>query len=150
MNDLTDIKQELISASYPELRNVFIDTKYFKSKDAYFEFTRNSRYSYLIEVDKSMKHVDRLIVVGGLAHELSHISKEIKLNFLLSSLEYVIFKISPRYETYDERKTDEDVVKRGYLVELLKFTKYANRGREHYNDSDGLTVKELKKILKNQ
>lgn len=139
---------EVIRRGFPELIAVEIKTNYKNLPDAYFEFTRFSRKSYLIEVDNFLKHVKKEVVLGGISHELAHIKREASTGIICSFLDEVIYNNLQRYQRWDERRTDLLVVERGLGPELLEFLIYADKRREKYTSQDGLTVKELENLLR--
>lgn len=143
MSNLNKVMNGLIKENFDELSNANILIRYLKMRDGYFEFERLSRFNYLINADKSLKKAPLNVIKGGLAHELAHISKEIKMPFLLSFLEEILYDFSSKYESYDERKTDLDIRNRGLGEELLAFVKYTDNRRKKYISSDGLTKKEI-------
>ena len=146
MNDLATIKDYVVGKGFPELADIVIHTDYRQIKDAYFDLTRNGRKDYLIQVDTTLRHAPRSVVIGGIAHEIAHIVKEIKMNGLLVLIDRFLYDFS-WYETRDERNADLIVVQRGLGQKLLSFLRYANKRREEYTEADGLTVTELEKIL---
>ena len=147
MNNLSECIQEIVNRGFPELKGVDISANYKKMNDAYFEFARNSRREYNIDVDKTLKNVKKKVILGGMSHELAHIYRETKMNIFFSWIDSKLYDLFSYYESWDERKTDILVLKRGLGKELLAFLKYADKRREKYNSSDGLTVEELEKII---
>ncbi len=149
MENLDKCIRMIIDSGFPELSKTLITSSYSKMDYAYFEFSRNSRFSYHINVDKPLRKKKTEIIIGGLAHELSHISKEIKMNLIVSSIDGFLYNKFDWYEKLDERNTDLLAVSRGFGKELLEFLKYADSKRKKYRSEDGLTVKVLEFILKN-
>ena len=47
-----------------------------------------------------------------------------------------------------ERRIDYGVIRKGYGKELLAFQKYHDRHYEPYDQTDGLTVKEIEEALR--
>ena len=102
-----------------------------------------------VYVDKSLKKAPEKVVKGGLAHEAAHIYRDYKRNVFSRALDSVRYAVDiKKQETRNEREADMLVVKRGYGEELLAFLKYHDKRRKKHKKKDGLTVKELKKILK--
>ena len=146
--NLEDCKSEVIERAFPEVRAVSIITRFHKMPDAYLEFTRLSRKRYLLDVNTSLKNAKRKVILGGMGHEIAHISREISLGPVLSFFDAILYNRFPRYETRDERRTDLLVIERGLCPELLAFLKYANERREDYTAEDGLTVREVESLLR--
>jgi hypothetical protein len=64
------------------------------------------------------------------------------------SRDILAYRMSKRYKTLDERNTDLEVLLRGYGEDLLAFLEYSEKeGYPHYKE-DGLSIRELKILLK--
>ncbi len=145
--NLDSCKFEIIERGFPEVRPIIVEVSYKKLKEAYFESDRSSRQKYELDVDVSLRHAPRKVIMGGMSHEIAHIVRDLRFNSLFLTLERALCNIK-WYETWDERQTDILVVKRGLGKELLAFLQYADKRRENYTIQDGLTVRELKQMLK--
>lgn len=146
MNNLQEILNSVKSNGFSDL-HVVISVEYVKSKDAYFSYERNER-KYHIEADKKMKKAPLEVVEGGLAHELAHIERDSKLGFFERREDIRKYNDSAEYRKEDERETDMLVIQKGYGKQLLEFIKYHNKRRRKYKKKDGLTKKEIKKLIK--
>ena len=94
-----------------------------------------------------MKKAPVDVLEGGLAHELSHIIIEKRTNENPKWRDFLAYRISKKYKALDERNTDVEVILRGYGPKLLSFLEYAEKlGFPHYKE-DGLSIRELQKIL---
>jgi hypothetical protein len=150
MNNLNRIINHILKKGFPELSNAIIFVGHRRLKDAFFEYVTKSKGSYSINIDLSLKKANRNIIIGGLAHELSHILLEHKRNSMINQIDMLLYTLSSRYETWDERRTDLLTIKRGFGKELLAFLRYAERKREKYDEDDGLTAEEIRGILKSE
>lgn len=139
---------EIVVKGFPELSKVMINTCYSKLEDAYFEYDKVKR-GYKIKIDTSLRGRKRDVLVGGLAHEIAHIKRDVGFGPFLF-LDELLYDLSTKYESWTERKTYLLVVQRGLGRELLEFVKWANRRGEEYTKEDGLTQKELELLLKNK
>lgn len=142
------IRDETISRAFPELEKTEVDLYWINSPDAFFEYGQNlTSKQFYIKIDKSMKKVREIVFVGGLAHELAHISIDLSLNMYTRILDRWLYKRWPQYQTSDERRTDKLVIERGLGYELLAFVEYVDERYEDYTAKDGLTGEEIKKML---
>ena len=147
MNNLDEIRDEIIKKGFPELLTEDIQAEYKPLKDALFEYGELTKEGFYIEVDDSMKDAPKDVMEGGFAHELSHILTDKEQGKALSLRDGLAYRISKRYKTLDERNTDLQVIIRGYGPQLLAFLEYSEKeGFPHYKE-DGLSTREVKSIL---
>lgn len=146
-NNLDVIKMETIEKGFPELSDSIITINYKTMKDTYFEFDRLRKREYHIDIDNSLRHTKKTVLIGGLAHELGHIYLDHNRNWLTHEIDKFLYNSFEKYEIWDERRTDLLVVKKGLGHELLKFLNYVNQRRVGFNRKDGLTAGEVKKLL---
>ncbi len=138
---------KIVNDGFPELKNITITAKYKKLKNSFMQVEYESETEYIIQIDTSLEGVNKDIMLGGIAHEIAHVFRNVCSNFLGTIISGVMYRISSKYRTRDERETDLLVVERGFGKQLLAFLKYNDKYYYAYTESDGLTVKELKKIL---
>lgn len=146
--DLEKIVNKLITDSFPELMSQDVEVKWKKMKDACMsmgEFRSNE--GFYLRVDKGMKDANKSTLIGGIAHELSHMVDALKLGKKLARKDKIAYKISKRYRTLDERNTDLQVIIRGYGAELLEFMHYSQKNGFQYYEEDGLSIREIQAIL---
>jgi hypothetical protein len=139
--------EELVNNGFNELNDLKITSSYMDSFDAYAEYSMIGREEYHISLDKKLEKAKPEVIKGVLAHELAHILDDECLGTLASDLRDIMYFFNPKIRTYIERKTDMAVLKRGYGPELLAFVKYHDKRRKKYTFEDGLTKKEIKKLL---
>ncbi len=144
MTNLNKLLDEIICKGFPELIKLDISISWVKLNDAFLQTgTFLAHKGYFIEVDHSLKNVNISILIGGLAHELSHVA----LNHHSSSIiENLLYKLSKHYKTAIERTTDLETIIRGYGNDLLNFIKWSNDAYEQ----DGLSLRELKILTGNK
>jgi hypothetical protein len=129
--------KRLIKNSFPELRYHIIMLRFIKTKH-FFMATSGFLFIHIIFIDKRLKKCTDDVVTGIMAHELVHISQD-------SFWKDLLYRKSI---TDMERATDMQVIKRGYGKQLLAFIQYHNKIYKKYKKADGLTEKEIIKILK--
>ena len=147
MNDLQALRDQVIRRGFPELLADDIQIEYKYLKDALLEYGSLTGEGCYIEVDESLRNASPQVLIGGLAHELSHIVVDKNLQARLMARDWLAYKISRRYKTLDERNTDLEVILRSFGKELLIFLEYSERtGYPHYKE-DGLSIREVKILL---
>jgi hypothetical protein len=107
---------------------------------------RISSVSVYIVAKQQMQRIDNAlesILIGGIAHELSHIIRDRNETFV----EKLFYKFSARYRESIERDIDTEVILRGVGKELLSFTKYSCKEWSHHYKEDGLSLRELEKLV---
>ncbi len=132
----------LIKKSFINVNRKLISLE-IKNVDSYFMGTRNNKI--LVSTDCSKLNNEALI--GVLAHELVHVL-EYQESPIKDFLRRFLYNI-PYYRTKIERRIDLEVIHRGFGEYLLKFLEYHDKHYKRYNETDGLTKKEVKKLLNN-
>ena len=105
-----------------------------------------------IHLDVSREDAARMgrnVTAGVLAHELCHAEEDCRHGPFLEALLSWLYERIPRLETRMERRIDSEVIRKGYGNELLAFQQYHDWHYEPYDQTDGLTVKEIKEALQN-
>ncbi len=147
MHNLEKLRDRVIRRGFLELMAEDIQVEYRELEDALFEYGSLTEEGYFIEADESLKEAPEDVLIGGLAHELSHILTDMFLEKKLRLRDKLAYRISKRYKTLDERNTDLQVILRGFANELLSFLEYAeNKGFPHYQE-DGLSIREVDVLL---
>lgn len=130
---------------FPELDKVDITVKVKKKTDYLMAITSNPiKKNAILKIDWFLRKASEEALKGCLAHELIHIGDDIKngvFGFIINAVKNRHFNASL------ERKVDLEVINRGLGNELLEFQKFHDKYFEKYNESDGLTKKEIKRIL---
>jgi hypothetical protein len=149
MDDLIDIKDNLVRTAFSELENTVIRIAYRSVWDGFLSYGVHEHPEediYYIDVDNVFKKAPKEAKIGGIAHELAHIVTELAMpSFMGRCLEFLWNKFDS-YTRYDERRTDLFVVRRGRGEELLAFKKYL------FNKLDwrlyGISIDELEGMVK--
>ena len=92
----------------------------------------------VIHIHKSALKMPEAAFIGCLAHELEHIA------------DIYASKVYFGAPSTSEREIDSRVIQRGLGEELLALVTHHDSIYEKYEKEDGLTKKEIKKILKRQ
>ncbi|SUX48720.1 hypothetical protein [Chryseobacterium indoltheticum] len=127
-NSFTNINRKLISLEI-------------KKNDSYFMATINNK----ILVSTDCSNLNKKALIGVLAHELVHMS-EYQKSPIKDLLRRFLYNI-PFYRTKLERNIDLEVIQRGLGEYLLEFLEYHDKHYKKYNKTDGLTKKEVTKLL---
>jgi len=147
MNDLKHIRDHVIQRGFPELLAEDIQVEFKKLKDALLEYGLLTEEGFYVEVDESLMNAPKQVLIGGFAHELSHMLVDKNCKNHTISRDRFAYKISKRYKTLDERNTDLEVILRGFGKDLLVFLEYSEKeGYPHYKE-DGLSIREVKILI---
>lgn len=147
MSKLNKILDDIIKSKYPELLGEDIRIEFVDLDDSLMEYGSLTNEGFFIDVDKKLKEADDIIIIGGIAHELSHIAIELSIGKKMSFKDLIAYKISKRYKTLDERNTDLDVILRGLGKELYQFMKFSSKIGYDYYKEDGLSLREIELLL---
>ncbi len=147
MNDLALLRDQVIQRGFPELFAEDIQVEYNHLEDALLEYGTLNPEGFYIEVDESLMNASPQVIIGGLAHEFSHILVEKSSQERMISRDMLAYRLSKRYKTLDERNTDLEVILRGFGKDLLVFLEFSEKeGYPHYKE-DGLSLRELKILI---
>jgi hypothetical protein len=147
MNDLAYLRDQVVQRGFPELLAEDIQVEYKHLEDALLEYGTLNPEGFYIEVDESLMNASPQVIIGGLAHEFSHILVEKTSHERMMSRDMLAYRISKRYKTLDERNTDLEVILRGFGKDLLVFLEFSEKeGYPHYKE-DGLSIRELKILI---
>ncbi len=147
MNDLVLLRDQVIQRGFPELLAEDIQVEYRHLEDALLEYGTLSPEGFYIEVDESLMNASVQVIIGGLAHEFSHILVEKTSQERMIFRDILAYRLSKRYKTLDERNTDLEVILRGFGKDLLVFLEFSEKeGYPHYKE-DGLSLRELKILI---
>jgi hypothetical protein len=142
------LAERMISTSFPALRGMTFKLEIIDS-DEYVMAMRLERK--VIHLDVSREDFARMepnAVIGVLAHELCHAEEDYRHGPLLENLLSWLCERIPRLETRMERRIDNAVIRKGYGNELLAFQRYHDEYYEAYDETDGLTVKQIEQALR--
>lgn len=130
----------LIKKSFTNVNRKLISVE-IKKVDSYFMATIDNK----ILVSTDCSKLNNRALIGVLAHELVHVIDYQKspIKDLLRRFFYNI----PSYRTKHERRIDLEVIQRGFGEYLLEFLEYHDKYYKKYNETDGLTKNEVKKLL---
>ena len=147
MNNLEEIRDEIVRKGFPEFMSEEISIEYVHLEDAFMACGDLTDEGHYIEVDPRFKDAPRKVVIGGVAHEFSHLLDNIKRNRDGKAMDALLYKFSKTYSTAVERNTDLQVIMRGFGRELLSFLRYAEgESQSHYKEC-GLSHREVETIL---
>jgi hypothetical protein len=146
MNNLEEIRDEVIRKGFPELMAEDVQIEYKPLKDAILKCDDFIEEGHYVEVDPRLQKVPREILTGGVAHEFAHLVDAKKRNKESKVMDLFFYRISKTYRTAIERDADLVAIMRGFGPELLAFLKYAEKQDEHYKEN-GLNAREVEAIL---
>lgn len=139
-NRINSALEFLIEKSFKNVNRKLISLE-IKKVDSYFMATINNK----ILVSTDCSKLNKKALIGVLAHELVHVL-EYQKSPRKDLLRRFLYNI-PSYRTELERSIDLEVIQRGFGECLLEFLEYHDKHYKKYNETDGLTKKEVTKLL---
>jgi hypothetical protein len=142
------LAERMISTAFPALRGMTFKLEIIDT-DEYVMAMRLERKVIHLEVSQEdLARMEPDEVIGVLAHELCHAEEDYRHGPLLENLFSWLCERIPRLETRMERRIDNAVIRKGYGNELLAFQRYHDEYYEAYDETDGLTVKQIEQALR--
>jgi len=147
LDDAKDLVLDLISTSFPTLKNrpvLFKDAEL--DEIAGCELTDTGLEIILNEED--FAQMSSQAAIGVIVHELCHLESDLAESHFKKWLRTRF----PRLFSVDvakmERDTDIMVIEKGFGKDLLAFQEYHDSIYEPYDESDGLTLKEIQAMVR--
>ena len=140
----------MISSSFPALRGMALKVKIVDTEDYVMSVSLESEEIHLDVSREDAAEMGRSVTSGVLAHELCHAEEDCRHGPFLEALFSWLYERIPMLETRMERRIDLAVIRKGYGNELLAFQQYHDRHYEPYDQTDGLTAKEIKEALQHR
>jgi hypothetical protein len=147
-SDLIALAKLMIANSFPALGEMKLKVKIIDTEDYVMSVSLESQEIHLDVSREDAARMDRAVTAGVLAHELCHAEEDRRHGPLLDAFFSWLYEHIPSLETRMERRIDYGVIRKGYGNELLAFQKYHDRYYEPYDQTDGLTVKEIEEALR--
>ena len=138
----------MISSSFPALRGMTLKVKIIDTEDYVMSIGIERKEICLHVSRQDAARMGSSVTAGVLAHELCHAEEDCRHGPFLEALFSWLYERIPSLETRMERRIDSAVIRKGYGNELLAFQQYHDRYYEPYDQTDGLTVKEIEEALR--
>jgi hypothetical protein len=146
--NLIALAERMISTSFPALREMTLKLEIIDSDDFVMAMRLEGKEIQLDVSREDFARMEPSVVSGVLAHELCHAEEDYRHGPFLENLLSWLCERFPRLETRMERRIDNAVIRKGYGNELLAFQRYHDKYYEAYDETDGLTVKEIEQALR--
>ena len=147
-SDLIALAKSMISSSFPALRGMTLKVKIIDTEDCVMSIGIERKEICLHVSRQDAARMGSSVTAGVLAHELCHAEEDCRHGPFLEALFSWLYERIPSLETRMERRIDSAVIRKGYGNELLAFQQYHDRYYEPYDQTDGLTVKEIEEALR--
>lgn len=147
-DEVSGLCDELIAKSFPTLQPLQITIHLEKNDSCLARVHFPYRKIWLSKWD--VERMGVLAMTGVLAHELMYMEVARGFHWLIQLFNIFAVGFSARLRAAEERRIDTLVVKRGYGAELLASCTYHDRYYKAYGDSDGLTIREISKLMQEQ
>ena len=135
---IREILDIIIQDSFASLKQVRIDIVKSADDDEFLACSGNRGVGFKIYASKSIDKINDFALTGIVAHELCHIETINRWPPALAVLEVFASNLLPFLNGFMERRTDENVIQKGYGENLLAFQKYHDKRYEAYTWFDGL------------
>jgi hypothetical protein len=142
------LAERMISTSFPTLCGMTLKLEMVDSDEFVMAMRLEGKVIHLDVSREDFARMEPDVVVGVLAHELCHAEEDHRHGPFLENLLSWLCERIPRLETRMERRIDNAVIRKGYGNELLAFQRYHDEYYEAYDETDGLTVKEIEQALR--
>src|SRR5271157_1610534 len=146
--NLIALAKTMISTSFPALRGLTLKLKMVDTDDFVMAVWIEDREIHLEVSREDAARMGQGVVTGVLAHELCHAEEDRRHGPFLETLFSWFCERIPSLKTRMERRIDIAVIRKGYGNELLAFQRYHDEYYEPYDQSDGMTVKEIEEALR--
>ena len=143
--DAIQIAKGLISDNFPELKSKRIKYSFVSGKG--YDFYMAVKYVLFdprIIIEREILAFSKNAFSGCLAHELAHIVIDLKKSIFRRLLDVFI---GASESPSEERQADLLTIERGLGNTLIQFHKEHEKDYKRYKPSEGLTRREIKKIL---
>jgi hypothetical protein len=147
-SNLIALAKTMISTSFPTLRGMTLQLKILDTDDFVMAVWIENREVHLEVSQEDAARMGHSVITGVLAHELCHAEEDCRHGPFLETLFSWLCERIPSLKTRMERRIDIAVIRKGYGNELLAFQRYHDRYYEPYDQTDGMTVKEIEEALR--
>lgn len=134
--------RRLIRRSFPHLRRRPIEI-YWGGDDDELLLYHVEGGRHRIRVNECLRAAPRPVLEGGIAHELCHIARDLRLGPAARDLSWDNYHRSRWTRMREERAVERDAVALGYAPHLLAFWRYARRLGWRFTREHGLLYAEL-------
>lgn len=128
--------------SFPALRRQRVEI-YWGGDEEELLFYRPQRGRHYICVHQDLRHAPRPVLEGGIAHELCHILRDLRLGRYSRELSWSRYAHSRWSRMREERAVEREAVALGYATHLLAFLRYARALGWSFTRENGLLYAEL-------
>lgn len=140
---LNGILRPLVLRSFPRLRRVPI--RIFWGADDEFLYYTLEGERCAIGVHDCLRNGSRLVLQGGIVHELCHIDADLRLGAYQRQLAWDRYRNSRYSRMREERRIECRVLELGYGRDLVAFIRFAYRLGYGFTREHGLTFAEIQR-----
>ena len=144
-SQLNRILRRLVLRSFPRLRRVPIRISW-GADDEFLYYTLEGE-GCAIGVHECLRNAPRIVLHGGVVHELCHIDADFRLGAYQRQLAWERYSNSRFSRMREERAIEYRVLELGYGRELLAFIRFAYRLGYGFTREQGLTFAEIQRAL---
>ncbi len=137
------ILRRLIRRSFPHVRRRPIDIYWGGGEDDELLLYHLEHHRHSIRVNATLRAAPRRVIEGGIAHELCHIARDLRLGRHSRDLSWEKYDRCRWARMREERAVEREAVALGYAPHLLAFWRYAHCLGWRFAREHGLLYTEL-------
>jgi hypothetical protein len=138
---LNQILRRLICPSFPKLRRHAVRIGWGADEELLY-YTVDGE-CFVIVVNSCLRRARRRALEGGIAHELCHIDRDLRLGAYPRQLAWKRYAESRWYRMREERETERQVIRLGYGSQLLELIRFARAQGYTFEREHGLLYVEV-------
>lgn len=141
------ILTRLIFRSFPRLRRVSLRILWGAPEDVFLGYVRSDG-QHVIRVHESLRPAPRIVLEGGIAHELCHVDADSRMGPYQLQAACSRYAQSRWFRMREERAIECRVLELGYGLQLLAFVRFARRLGWSFSREHGLLYAELVRAVR--
>jgi len=144
---LDRILRRVIGRSFPKLRRLPIAIRWGLDTDDLLLYTVETG-THVIRVNDALRPASRMVLEGGIAHELCHIDADMAMGRYRRTLAWERYGRLLWFRTREERATELRVIELGYGPHLLAFVRFARGIGYSFTREHGLLYPEIAQLTR--
>jgi hypothetical protein len=141
------ILRRMIARSFPALRRTPIGIRWGVEGDDLLLYSIEAG-THVISVNDALRSARRIVLEGGIAHELCHIDADSAMGRYRRAVAWELYGRSVWRRTHEERATERRVIELGYGPHLLAFVRFARGLGYSFMREHGLLYPEIARLTK--
>lgn len=149
MVNLNRVLEKVRMRGFRDLDDTRIRIVHDPKEEDYFALLMEDKNRYSLSVGKDVKIMPLEAVIGGIAHELSHVVIERGFSEVDTLAYHFLYHNLESYRISIEAEADKLTIKRGFGKELLALARFDYNPNEPWNPLWGLNPERVRAMLSN-